>query len=311
MQKLMELFLNSFTMQTGFGPDVFTFPVDSGDLINLIYTPGMWPEENSYIVYDHQGNLLVSQNSVQHNGPNSTYGLISCQSRPAPLNLSASVTSATSADLNWQTKFIQSVQFGMGLSGFVQGSGSLVSNLSQSFYTLTLLTSNQTYDFYVQSVCDTNDLSIWNGPYSFTPAPSPCHAPFLVSPNVITDSTADIFWVPTSIDSLWNLEWGLTFIPGTGNMVNNITTTNYTIPNLSPLTTYDVYVHKPYAIPQIHSWSHVTSFTTMGSPASPGTCGSFTLMLYDSWGDGWNGGSGPQREQCVLPRFYDDTWTRS
>ena len=47
--------LNSFTMQTGFGPDVFTFPVDSGDVINLIYTPGMWPEENSYIVYDHQG----------------------------------------------------------------------------------------------------------------------------------------------------------------------------------------------------------------------------------------------------------------
>ena len=31
----------------GFGPDVFTFPVDSGDVINLIYTPGMWPEENS------------------------------------------------------------------------------------------------------------------------------------------------------------------------------------------------------------------------------------------------------------------------
>ena len=76
--------LNSFTMQTGFGPDVFTFPVDSGDAVNLIYTPGMWPEENSYIVYDHQGNVLVSQNNVQHNGPNSTYGLISCQSCPRP-----------------------------------------------------------------------------------------------------------------------------------------------------------------------------------------------------------------------------------
>ena len=69
----------------------------------------------------------------------------------------------------------------------------------------------------MQSVCDTNDVSSWSGPFSFTPAPSPCYAPFWVSPTVITDSTAEIFWVPTSTDSLWNLEWGLTgFIPGTG-----------------------------------------------------------------------------------------------
>ena len=66
----------------------------------------------------------------------------------------------------------------MGLSGFVQGSGNLVSNLSQSSYTLTSLTSNQAYDFYVQAVCDTNDVSSWSGPFSFTPAPTPCYAPF-------------------------------------------------------------------------------------------------------------------------------------
>ena len=190
--------LNSFTMQTGFGPDVFTFPVDSGDVINLIYTPGMWPEENSYIVYDHQGNVLVSQNSVQHNGPNSTYGLISCQSCPAPLNLNASITSSTTADLSWQTNSTNPFNLEWGLSGFVQGSGNLVSNLSQSSYTLTSLTSNQAYDFYVQAVCDTNDVSSWSGPFSFTPAPTPCYAPFWVSPTVITDSTAEIFWVPTS-----------------------------------------------------------------------------------------------------------------
>ena len=283
--------LNSFTMQTGFGPDVFTFPVDSGDVINLIYTPGMWPEEKSYIVYDHQGNVLVSQNSVQHNGPNSTYGLISCQSCPAPLNLLASVTSATSADLTWQTNSSNQFNLEWGLSGFVQGTGNLVTTLSQSSYTLTSLTSNQTYDFYVQSVCDSNDLSNWSGPFSFTPAPTPCLAPFWVSPTVITDSTAEIFWVPTSTDSLWNLEWGLTgFIPGTGNMVNNITTTNFIIPNLSPLTTYDVYVQTVCDTTNVSSWSNAVSFTTIGAPASPGTCGYFTLMLYDSWGDGWNGG---------------------
>ena len=76
-------------------------------------------------------------------------------------------------------------------------------------------------------------------------------------------------------------------------MANNITTTNYTI-NLSNY--YDVYIQLMDLI-----FTQCNGVTTMG--ASPGTCGSFTLMLYDSWGDGWNGGSMTVNVNNV---FYQD-----
>ena len=58
-----------------------------------------------------------------------------------------------------------------------------------------------------------------------------------------------------------------------------------------PLTSYDVYVQTVCDTTNVSTWSSAVSFTTNGVPASAGTCGYFTLVLYDSWGDGWNGGS--------------------
>ena len=55
----LEIILNGIivdsnvTMQNGFGPEFKPIAVDSGDVIDILYYPGGWPEENSYLLYDH------------------------------------------------------------------------------------------------------------------------------------------------------------------------------------------------------------------------------------------------------------------
>ena len=55
-----------------------------------------------------------------------------------------------------------------GTSGFIQGNGSLINNLNNSYHTLTSLNPSTDYSFYVQEICSSNDQSSWSGPYNFT-----------------------------------------------------------------------------------------------------------------------------------------------
>ena len=71
--------VQQLTMQNGSGPEVFDIPVDSGDVVNILYSPGGWPEENSYDIFDNNNNLIVSVSDTTGLGPASTYGLIACQ----------------------------------------------------------------------------------------------------------------------------------------------------------------------------------------------------------------------------------------
>lgn len=93
---------------------------------------------------------------------------------PACLNpsiLSSSNVTSSTADLGWQVNGNEvEWEIEYGLSGFVQGNGTIVSNIFNNPYTLTGLLSNTNYQFYVRAVCSTNDLSPWEGPFSFTTA---------------------------------------------------------------------------------------------------------------------------------------------
>lgn len=84
----------------------------------------------------------------------------------APTNLSASVTSFNSADLSWDgTSGLYEIEW--GVQGFTQGSGTTVDNLTTSSYSLSGLTADTYYSFYVLQDCDTDGVSNWTGPYTF------------------------------------------------------------------------------------------------------------------------------------------------
>ncbi len=89
----------------------------------------------------------------------------------APTGLSVNFNSPSSVDLNWipgGSETLWDVEY--GLNGFIQGAGTLVTNVSNP-HTLNSLTPNTNYQFYVRANCGASDLSTWVGPFSFT---TPC-----------------------------------------------------------------------------------------------------------------------------------------
>jgi hypothetical protein len=88
-----------------------------------------------------------------------------CPSPTLPLAAAAS----TSATLSWTengSATLYNVEYGP--NGFVQGAGTLLSGVSNS-YNLSPLTPNTAYSYYVQAACGgINGNSTWVGPYNFT-----------------------------------------------------------------------------------------------------------------------------------------------
>ena len=50
---------SNITLQSGYGPYIYTITVNHGDSISTIHTPGGWPEENYYDVYDNAGQFVL------------------------------------------------------------------------------------------------------------------------------------------------------------------------------------------------------------------------------------------------------------
>ena len=166
-----NLFQN-VTLANGNGPEIFTFPTDSNDIIDLIYNTGSWDNENTYNLTDNSGNLIISQGEfgfTPNVDPVSVFGIVACSSCPQPTNLSANTSTAGTALLDWNGGN-GTFNIEWGPIGFVQGSGTLVNNISVNSYLLNGLNNSTTYEFYVQEACSANEISTWAGPLSFTTA---------------------------------------------------------------------------------------------------------------------------------------------
>ena len=162
----------NITLANGNGPEIFTFSTDSNDIIDIIYNTGSWDNENTYNLTDNSGNLIVSQGLngfISGADPISVFGIEACTSCPQPSNLSANTSTVGTALLDWNGG---SGTFNLewGPIGFIQGSGTLVNNISVNSYLLNGLNNSTTYDFYVQEACSANEISTWAGPLSFTTA---------------------------------------------------------------------------------------------------------------------------------------------
>ncbi len=93
-----------------------------------------------------------------------TYTPPSC---PNPSGQSESSVTTTSASLDW-TENGSATQWNIeyGAAGFTQGNGTTVS-VSSKPYSLSGLTSNTSYDWYVQTDCGSGSTSSWIGPSTF------------------------------------------------------------------------------------------------------------------------------------------------
>ena len=83
----------------------------------------------------------------------------------APNTLVASNITSSSADISW-TSDATNFNVEYGAEGFTQGSGTTDTSAIAS-YSLSGLSSNTSYDIYVQTNCGSSGVSEWAGPYTF------------------------------------------------------------------------------------------------------------------------------------------------
>jgi hypothetical protein len=98
---------------------------------------------------------------------------------PSSLNATAITSSGATlgwTDINGATSW--SVEY--GLTGFTQGSGTVVNNVTNP-YVLSGLTSNTNYQFYVRANCGTSLNSTWAGPFAFTTTCTSTSVPYLMN----------------------------------------------------------------------------------------------------------------------------------
>ena len=156
----------------------------------------------------------------------------------------AATPAAFEADLTWTPGGAETEwNIEYGPSGYTFGTGTSVAGVTAPLpYTLTGLTPETSYDYYVQSVCGSTPDSLSNfvGPFTFT-TNTYCDAPTGILTYGITTDSAIIDWADgTGTD--WELEWGLDgFTPGTGTLVV-LTESADTLSGLTNNTTYCYYL---------------------------------------------------------------------
>ena len=114
--------------------------------------------------------------------------------------------------------------------------------------------------------------------------PNPCYHPVDLDATNITQTTADLSWTEAGSATSWDIEFGTAGFVPTGTPTYTGVTNPYTVTGLTGMTAYDFYVRSDCGGGDYSVWSGPFTFTTSGD------C-DWECIGYDSYGDGWNGGS--------------------
>jgi Secretion system C-terminal sorting domain len=118
-----------------------------------------------------------------------------------------------------------------------------------------------------------------------------CPAPNsnLVAVFNITDSSAHVNWLDVINADYYTVEYGPTGFPLGYGPTFDTTASAADLYGLNPGVTYDVYIGAVCGADSNSVFIGPYTFTTTYTPANPGDTCVYTLQLYDSYGDGWNG----------------------
>ena len=137
---------------------------------------------------------------------------------PSANSLTADNITSTTANLSWTAGGSETAwNIEYGAEDFTQGGGTTVA-VTTNPYTLSGLTSNTAYDFYVQADCGANGTSDWVGPFTFnTACETFTNLPFTETFN--TDSTTVSCWTVINANGdsdSWSTSYGSNTNEGDG-----------------------------------------------------------------------------------------------
>ena len=168
------------------------------------------------------------------------------------------------ADLNW-INFQQSVSswdimYGVHGAFDTLSGGTTLTSITDTFYTLTGLTSATTYAVYMKPYCSSGT-STWSAPRIFTTTAA-CPTP---TTPVVMSHTADeatISWLPGASETGWEVACVPHGAPVGSVTPDYVTGSPYTIMNLIDNTQYDVYVRADCGNGETSYWTSAATFTT-------------------------------------------------
>jgi subtilisin-like proprotein convertase family protein len=160
--------IEDMTVETGTGPEVAEFTVSTGDVISITYTAGSWSVENEITVYDSEGNVVYEDGMNNETPTGGEVGVASCPACPEPFDIAFSNIGMEDATLTYgMSDNVVSVSVEWGVEGFTP-TGVPSGTFPGTTMLFQDLTPGATYDVYLMSNCDTDGVSTWAGPYSFT-----------------------------------------------------------------------------------------------------------------------------------------------
>ena len=131
------------------------------------------PADGVYYIAFH-GKSPANQNYLMFDD----FSIMETPPCPEPSSLSVANITTDSAELSWvENGSATAWNIEYGPTGYTQGNGTVVA-VTTNPYTLTGLTSNTSYDFYVQTDCGGGNASAWVGPYTFTTFCDPVSLPY-------------------------------------------------------------------------------------------------------------------------------------
>ena len=187
--------------------------------------------------------------------------------------------------------------------GMTSGSSNTLVVTLCDLQSTTLIWNTGSYDSEVSFVVyDPNDEVVYNASsvsagtlttFTTNCTPPTCPKPVSVSVSSISDNSADVSWIPGGNETAWNLEYKAN-TEATWTVVP-VTTTSYTLTNLSPSTNYNVRVQADCGGGDVSDYRE-TSFVT--------ACGVISTFPYDEGFE--NGGLGCWVNESVVG---DNPWT--
>jgi hypothetical protein len=204
----------------------------------------------------------AAANSTSSNRPNLriTYIVSGC----ASLTPSVANIGPYTADLSW-FNFQQSVSSWDILYG-EQGTfdtlngGTTVTNITDTFYNMTGLTSATTYAVYMKPYCS-SETGAWSSPRIFTTTAA-CPTPIGLTLMSHTAEEATITWLPGANESGWEVAC----VPHGASVASvpaaYVSSYPYTFTNLIDNTQYDLYVRADCGNGENSYWTSPVTFTT-------------------------------------------------
>ncbi|RCW93708.1 GEVED domain-containing protein [Winogradskyella arenosi] len=149
-------------------------PLLTYDNTSVVAANGEHPvvDLTAYSGQNAQFAIYASEGTVDDSEDNQVFvdnfrvrGIPTC---PEPTDLTATNLSLTSTEIGWTetgSSSAWSIQYGE--AGFLLGNGTIIDDITTNPYVLSDLEPDTAYEFYVRSICSTDDISSFFGPYEF------------------------------------------------------------------------------------------------------------------------------------------------